>query len=82
MRDRGSSPPRAGLLESAYRSCLIYELTGRGHIVRTEAEISLKYKELELPCAYRADLVVNQHVVVEIKAVDKLLPVHEAQLLT
>lgn len=71
-----------GLLESAYRRCLAHELQLRQVAVATEVGLDLEYKGLVLPASYRIDLLVAERVVVEIKAVDTLLPIHEAQLLT
>jgi GxxExxY protein len=71
-----------GLLESAYRVCLIYELKQRGLAVRGEVPMPLVYKEVRLDVGYRLDLLVEDAVVVEVKAVKALLPVHEAQLLS
>ncbi|MBI5783114.1 MAG: GxxExxY protein [Gammaproteobacteria bacterium] len=71
-----------GLLETAYEECLCYELSSRG--LRFERQVSLPvvYKEIKLDCGYRMDLVVEGLVVLELKSVDRLLPIHEAQLLT
>jgi len=71
-----------GLLESTYRECLCRELALRGISFRRECGIPLQYKGINLDCGYRADLLVADLVVVEIKAVEQLAPVHEAQLLT
>lgn len=71
-----------GLLESAYESCLARELEIRDVRADRQAEIKLEYKGVQLDCVYRMDLVVEGSVVVEIKAVEKLLPIHEAQVLT
>jgi GxxExxY protein len=71
-----------GLLESAYRSCLAYELSERGLKVEHEKPLPLLYKEVRLDCGYRLDLVVGGSVVVEVKTVERLLPVHRAQLLS
>jgi GxxExxY protein len=71
-----------GLLESAYEKCVRHELELRGFTVRTEVPLPVVYKDIQLECGYRIDLVVNDTVIVEIKTVDKLIPVHEAQLLT
>ncbi len=71
-----------GLLESSYRECLCRELSLRGISFRREFGIPLQYKGIRLDCGYRADLVIKQLVVVELKAVDQLTPVHDAQLLT
>jgi GxxExxY protein len=71
-----------GLLEAVYRDCLVYELKDRGITVERERTIPVRYKGLELPAAYRADLIVSDRVIIELKAVDILLPVHAAQLLS
>ena len=71
-----------GLLESAYQGFLAHELTLRG--IRFEKEIPLPvvYKGVRLDCGYRMDFVIEDRVVVEVKAVEKLIAIHEAQLLT
>ena len=71
-----------GLLESCYLTCLCHELTLRGLRFRSEVPLPVKYKGIELDCGYRIDLIVEDAIVVELKAVEKVLPVHEAQLLT
>ena len=71
-----------GLLESAYEQCLCHELTQSGIAFQRQVPVPIVYKGLELECAYRLDLVVNRQLIVEIKAVEKLLPIHSAQLLT
>jgi GxxExxY protein len=71
-----------GLLESAYEHCLCHELTLRNLAFRRQVELPVKYKAVLLDCGYKMDIVVEQLVVLELKTVDKLLPVHEAQLLT
>lgn len=71
-----------GLLESAYRRCLAHELKLRGLSVGEEVPLSLTYKDLVVDTAFRADLVVNDCVVVELKCVSEILPEHEAQLMT
>ena len=71
-----------GLLESAYEECLCHELHLRGLVFERQVSLPVSYKGLQLDCGYRIDLVVGQEVVIELKAVDKILPVHEAQLLT
>jgi GxxExxY protein len=71
-----------GLLESAYEQCLEYELEVRGLHCARQVELPVRYKQVQLDCAYRIDLVVEDLVVVEVKCVSGLLPVHEAQLLT
>lgn len=71
-----------GLLELAYRRCLEYELRQLGLKVESEVWVTLNYGELTIHEAYRIDLLVNGVLVLEIKAVEKVLPVHHAQLLT
>lgn len=71
-----------GLLESSYEACLAHELRLRGLVVERQRPIPVRYKDIELECGYRLDLLVEDRIVVEIKAVDALLPVHEAQLLS
>ena len=71
-----------GLLESAYQSCLVYELKQRGFRVEEQQPLPVIYKEVKLDCGYRLDLVVEDEIIVEVKAVEKLLPIHEAQLLS
>jgi GxxExxY protein len=71
-----------GLLESAYEECLCHELHLRGIEFRRQIDLPVEYKGLKLDCGYRLDLIVREEVVVELKCVEKVLPVHEAQLLT
>jgi GxxExxY protein len=71
-----------GLLESAYQSCLVFELKKLGFHVEEQKSLRIIYKEVTLDCGYRRDLVVENEIIVEIKAVEKLLPIHEAQLLS
>src|SRR3990172_10464022 len=71
-----------GLLESAYVVCLVYELRQRGFNVLEQAPLPLVYKEVTLDCGYRLDLLVNDAVIVEVKSVESLAPIHEAQLLS
>ena len=71
-----------GLLESTYQECLAAELAERGVRVVRQVPIPLLYRGRRLDCVYRADLLVDYRVVVEIKSVERLLPLHEAQLLT
>ena len=71
-----------GLLESVYEVCLCHELDLRGlHYVR-QVDLPVTYKGRELDCGYRLDMVVEDAVILELKSVEKLLPIHEAQLLT
>jgi GxxExxY protein len=71
-----------GLLESAYQTCLKHELEYQGLSCRSEVELPVAYRGITLDCGYRIDLLVNETVVVELKTVESILPVHEAQLLT
>jgi GxxExxY protein len=71
-----------GLLESSYRECLCRELLLRGIPFEREKPLPLEYKGIHLGCGYRIDLLVAGSVVVEIKAVEALAPIHDAQLLT
>lgn len=71
-----------GLLESVYEQCMLAELRGGGFDVASEVRVPLVYKGLRLRSDLKVDLLVNRQVVVEIKAVDGLAPVHEAQLIT
>jgi len=71
-----------GLLESVYEECLCRELSLRGIPFERQRSLPVEYKGLRLDCGYRLDLLVADTVVVEIKAVESLLPIHEAQLLT
>lgn len=72
----------SGLLESAYRLALTHELALRGLRVCSERPIGISYKALSIPQAFRVDLLVEDLVIVELKATQKLLPIHAAQLLT
>jgi GxxExxY protein len=71
-----------GLLESAYEECLCRELTLRQIPFERQRQLPLEYKGVQLDCGYRLDLLVADAVVVEVKSVETLLPIHEAQLLT
>ena len=71
-----------GLLESAYRKCLRRELLLRGIRYRKEYPLPLEYKGIRLECGYRVDILVGGVVAVEVKSVQALAPVHDAQLLT
>lgn len=71
-----------GLLESAYEECLCHELHLRGLDCKRQVLLPLLYKGFKLDCGYKIDLIVQDEVVLELKAVERLLPVHEAQLLT
>ncbi len=71
-----------GLLESAYEQCLCHELSLRGLAFRRQVDLPVQYKGVKLDCGYRMDIVVEDLVVVELKAVEELLRLHQAQLLT
>ncbi len=71
-----------GLLESAYRHCLSYEIRKSGLLVEEEKPLPLVYEEIQLACGYRIDLLVNSKVVVELKVVEAFTDVHVAQTLT
>ena len=70
------------MLESAYLSCLQFELESRGLAVESQLLLPLTYKRLHLKAAYRIDLLVERELIVEVKAVSKTQPIHEAQLLS
>lgn len=71
-----------GLLESAYEACLCYELSQRGITFQRQVALPVIYKTVVLDCGYRIDLLVQDRLIVELKTVEQLLPIHEAQLLT
>jgi GxxExxY protein len=71
-----------GLLESAYEECLCLELTRRGVAFERQVPLSVTFQGINVGCGYRLDLIVGHLLVVELKAIDGFLPIHEAQLLT
>jgi GxxExxY protein len=71
-----------GLLESAYSHCLAYELTRAGITFEREKAIGIAYKDIEIDCGFRADMLVEDCLLIELKAIDRLQPIHRAQLLT
>ncbi len=71
-----------GLLESAYEECLCYELSNLGIPFERQKALPVQYKSVPLDCGYRLDLVIDNRIIVELKTVENLLPIHEAQLLT
>jgi len=71
-----------GLLESAYEECLAYEISNQGLIVEKQIPVPVTFKNIQLACGYRIDLLVENCVVIELKSIDELAPVHEAQILT
>jgi GxxExxY protein len=71
-----------GLLESAYEECLCHELHLQGLTFERQVDLPVPYKGLQLDCGYKMDLVVEHEVIVELKSIERIHPVHEAQLLT
>ncbi len=71
-----------GLLESAYKECLYYDLINKGLFAEPEKGLPLIYKEVKMECGYRVDILVNNKVIIEVKAVETLNEIHMAQVLT
>jgi GxxExxY protein len=71
-----------GLLESVYEECLAFELSQQRLLVERQVPLPVVYKNIELECGYRIDLLVEDTVIIELKSIDELMPVHEAQILT
>ena len=71
-----------GLLESTYEQCLAHELMLHGISFKLQHALPVAYKDIKLDCGYRLDLLIEDKLIVELKSVDKLSPIHEAQLLT
>jgi GxxExxY protein len=71
-----------GLLESAYQQCLAHELSRNGITFQLEYPLPVQYKDIRLDCGYRIDLLVENQLIVEIKSVELIKAIHEAQLLT
>lgn len=71
-----------GLLESAYESCLAHELGLRGLLFRRQVDVPVSYKSHRVDAGFRLDLLVDENIIVEVKSVDRIHPIHEAQLLT
>jgi GxxExxY protein len=71
-----------GLLESAYEACMAHDLINGGHTVERQKPLPLQYKGVRLDCGYRMDMVVDGKIILEIKAVARLEPIHEAQMIT
>jgi GxxExxY protein len=71
-----------GLLESVYEQCLKFELERNGYNVKQQVVVNIEYDDLELESTLRIDLLVNDTVIIELKTVESILPIHEAQLLT
>lgn len=71
-----------GLLESAYEECLCYDLEARGIAFERQKPLTITYKNHPIDCAYRIDILVQDAIVIELKSVDRIEPIHKAQLLT
>ncbi len=71
-----------GLLESTYEVCLMHELVELGYVVERQKELPVVYKQHKLDAGYRIDLLVQKQIIVELKSIDAIAPIHEAQLLT
>jgi GxxExxY protein len=71
-----------GLLESAYEACLMYELKKRDLVVRNQVPLPVHYEQIVIAVGYRIDLLVSESVIVELKSVDEIASIHEAQLLS
>ncbi len=71
-----------GLLENAYKQCLAYEFKKANISFQMEVNCPILYKEVEISCGFRIDLLIEDKIIIELKCVDKIIPIHEAQLLT
>jgi len=71
-----------GLLESTYEQCLAYEMKVAGMAFKLQHALPVEYKNIKLDCGYRIDMLVDNSIIIELKSVDKILPIHQAQLLT
>jgi GxxExxY protein len=71
-----------GLLESAYEECLCYELNQNGIVFKSQVPLPVVYKSVRLDCGYRIDIVVEHRLILELKTTERLMPIHEAQVLT
>jgi GxxExxY protein len=71
-----------GLLESAYEACLFFELNSQGLNVQRQKALPVVYRDVHLDCGYRIDLIVADKIIIELKAVEALTPIHKAQLLS
>ncbi len=71
-----------GLLESTYEQCLAHELKTSGIPFKLQCPLPVEYKGIKLDCGYRIDMLIDDAIIVELKSVDKILPIHQAQLLT
>jgi len=71
-----------GLLESSYENCLLYELQQAGLLPMNQVTLPISYKSISIDAGYRLDILIPEKLIIELKAVDKLLPIHSAQLIT
>ena len=71
-----------GLLETTYEQCFAYELKMADMLFKLQHPLPVQYKDIKLDCGYRVDLLINDTIIVELKSVEKVLPIHQAQLLT
>ena len=71
-----------GLLENTYKQCLDYELKKANLNFQLEVNYPIIYKEIQISCGFRIDLLVEDKIIIELKSIDKIIPIHEAQLLT
>lgn len=71
-----------GLLESAYEACMVYDLSQAGLKIEQQKSLPVVYRGVQLECGYRLDLMIENEVIVEIKSIEKLLPIHKAQLMS
>jgi GxxExxY protein len=71
-----------GLLESAYEACLVYELVQNGLKVESQKSLPVSYRGIKVDCGYRIDLLVEDQIILELKSIEKIEPIHEAQLLS
>ncbi len=71
-----------GLLESSYEQCLAYELNAAKIPFELQCPVAVRYKQIKIDCAYRVDVLIDDTIILELKSVDKILPIHQAQLLT
>ena len=71
-----------GLLESTYQQCLAHEMSLSGLQFKLEYPLPVHYKDIQLDCGYRVDMLVENEVIIELKSVDDILPIHQAQILT
>ena len=71
-----------GLLESAYEECLCYEISQAGLNFKRQVPLPVIYKDVKLDCGYRLDIIVEDEIIIEVKAVQAIIPIHEAQLLS